>query len=267
MNNLFNAQRFRQYLALEFTNQKQLLYYGVGAVVSFLIVVLYLIRATNNTPITNDDLLGLFFFTYAVIATAVVNRSFLSFRSQKKLITFLTFPVSQFEKFLFEYLSTVLVGVFIVPALILFAYMLEGEVHQLLDKNIGYTGLTFITDVINDTLSSGPENKLYVKKVGMVIVFLMPWSMMNVLFTGTSVFSKWPLIKSALFVAVFFIYHGLLVYLIFNKMGVSDYLSNEYPLFFFSSGNAAINFVLFSMIVANAVFIYSAYLKLTEKEL
>ncbi|WP_156152359.1 hypothetical protein [Flammeovirga sp. OC4] len=267
MNNLFNAQRFRQYLALEFTNQKYLFYYSIGAVVSFIIVVLYLIRASNDTPITNNDLRGLFFFSYAVIATGVVNRSFLSFRSQKKLITFLTFPVSHFEKLLFEYLSTVLLGVFVVPTLILFAYMIEGEVHQLLNSEIGYTGLTFLTEMTEEALSGATEAQLYTRQVGMVILFLLPWSMMNVLFTGNSIFTKWPLIQNILFVAVFFIYHGLLVYLIFNKMGVADYVSNEYPLFFFSSGDAAINFVLFSMIVANVVFVYSAYLKLKEKEL
>ncbi|NME72816.1 hypothetical protein [Flammeovirga aprica] len=267
MNNLFNAQRFSRYITLELNNQKQLFLYGIGAVVSFIFVALFLIRATNDSPITNDDLFGLFIFAYIVVATAVVNRSFLPFRSPKKLITFLTFPVSHFEKFLFEYMSTVLVGVFIVPFLILFTYMVEGEIHQTFNENINYTGLTFITNVIEDTLVNGSEDKLYLRQMGILMVFLLPWSIMNVMFTGNSVFTKWPLIKSVLSVTAYFIFHGLLVFLIFEKMGVQEYVSNDHPLFFFSDSSSAIHFVLFSMLLANVVFVYCSYLKLKEKEL
>ncbi|OHX67302.1 hypothetical protein [Flammeovirga pacifica] len=266
MNNLFNPQRFGQYVSLEFTFNKKLIYYGLGAVISIIIVGMYLIRAVNDEPMSEGDIVGLFVFAYVVLGTVVVNRAFKAFRSQKKLITFLTFPVTQFEKFLFEYLSTVLVGVFILPFILLFAYTLEGELHQLINPEIGYLGLDWISSIKNE-IFEGVTREVQIKKLIAVIFCLIPISIMNLIFTGNSVFSKWPLIKSILFVAAFISFHGALVYLIFEKMGVGEYVTNDAPLFFFSSSEAAIMFIIFYMLVANAVLIYSSYLKLTEKEL
>ncbi|NLR92812.1 hypothetical protein [Flammeovirga agarivorans] len=266
MNNLFDFQRFGKYVSLELTYNKQLFYYGLGAIISMIIVGLYSIRALNESPITEGDLTALLIFIYVVLGTVIINRAFAAFRSQKRLITFLTFPVSQFEKFLFEYLSTVLIGVFVLPLVILFAYMTEGELHKIINPGIGYTGLDIVTNITKE-IFIGSEHEVYIKKLLATIVCLIPFSIMNLIFTGNSVFTKWPLIKSVLFVAAFLTFHGFLVYTIFEKMGVGEYITNENPLFFFSTSEAALLFVIFYILVANAVIVYSSYLKLTEKEL
>lgn len=268
MNNLFDLKRFKEYASLEITYQKQLVYYGLAAIVSFIIISLFFIRAINENAISEGDLFGLFIFTYIILAATVVNRSFLSFRSTKKLISFLTFPVSQFEKFLFEYLSTVVIGVFVVPFLILFAYMVEGEIHQLINPEIGYTGLDFITDVIEKWWlmnSTGNEAQFRILVGGMIC--LIPWSIANVIFTGNSFFKKLPLLKSVIFSGLYIAFHIFLSYLIFAKMGAQEYITNDYKLFFFSSSSAAIIFMLGYILLANAVFVYSSYLKLKEKEI
>ncbi|MBB3700610.1 hypothetical protein KMW28_00165 [Flammeovirga yaeyamensis] len=266
MNNLFNPQRFGKYISLEFTYNKQLLYYGITAIISVMIIGLYIIRAANDQPITAGDITALFVFAYVVLGIVVVNRAFKAFRSQKKLITFLTFPVSQFEKFFFEYLSTVIVGIVILPILILFAYMVEGEIHKLINPEIGYIGLDWISSLYNE-IFQGVEKEIHLKKLLTVMIVLMPLSTMNLIFTGNSVFTKWPLIKTVLFVAAFMSFNGFLVYLIFEKMGVGEFVTNDHPMFFFSSPEAAIKFMIFYLIVANVGLIYSSYLKLTEKEL
>ncbi|AZQ64006.1 hypothetical protein EI427_17770 [Flammeovirga pectinis] len=267
MNNLFDLKRFKAYASLEITYQKQLVYYGVAAIVSFIIVSLFFIRTVNENSISEDDLYGLFFVTYICIAAVVINRSFLSFRSSKKLISFLTFPVSQFEKFLFEYLSTVVVGVFVVPFLILFAYMVEGELHQIINPNIGYTGLDFITDVIGQSMIATTEKEILAKQLIAVMIVLIPWSIANVIFTGNSFFKKLPLMKSVLFSGLYIAFHVFLAFLIFSKMGAQEYITSDYPLFFFSSQSAAIVFIIGYILLANAVFVYSSYLKLKEKEI
>lgn len=267
MNNLFDLKRFKEYASLEITYQKQLVYYGLAAIVSFIIISLFFIRAINENAISEGDLFGLFIFTYIILAATVVNRSFLSFRSTKKLISFLTFPVSQFEKFLFEYLSTVIVGVFVVPFLILFAYMVEGEVHQLINPAIGYTGLDFITDVIERSMKTSSDNETQIKMLVGGMICLIPWSIANVIFTGNSFFKKLPLIKSIIFSGIYIAFHVFLSYLIFGKMGAQEYITNDYQLFFFSSPFAAVVFMISYILFANAVFVYSSYLKLKEKEI
>lgn len=267
MNNLFDLKRFKDYVSLEFTYQKQLVYYGIAAIVSFIIISLFLIRALNESTISEGDLFGLFMVTYVIIAVVVVNRSFLSYRSPKKLINFLTFPVSQFEKFLLEYFSTVIIGVFAVPCLILFAYMVEGEIHQLINPDIGYTRLDFLTDVIGRSMKASTENEIQIKKLVAVMFFLIPWSIGNVIFTGNSFFKKLSLIKSVLFSGIYVAFHIFLAFLIFSKMGAQDYITNDYKLFFFSSSFTAVLFVIGYIFFANAVFVYSSYLKLKEKEI
>ncbi|AZQ64155.1 hypothetical protein EI427_18565 [Flammeovirga pectinis] len=267
MNKLFDLKRFKEYASLEITYQKQLVYYGLAAIVSFIIISLFFIRAINENAISEGDLFGLFIFTYIILAATVVNRSFLPFRSTKKLISFLTFPVSQFEKFLFEYLSTVVVGVFLVPFLILFAYMVEGEIHQIINPNIGYTGLDFITDVIEKSMRANSEDKMQVKKLLGIMICLIPWSIANVIFTGNSLFKKLPLIKSIIFSGIYIAFHVFLAFLIFGKMGAQEYITDDYKLFFFSSRSAAVVFMIGYILLANAVFVYSSYLKLKEKEI
>ncbi|MBB6461743.1 hypothetical protein [Flammeovirga kamogawensis] len=267
MDNIFNAQRFKQYLSLEFTYQKQLIYYSISSVILFIGLGLFFIRFVNDEPITEDDLFGLFLVSYVILAIVVVNRSFLAFRTPNQLITYLTFPVSQFEKFLLEYISTVIVAAFFVPALILFAYMVEGEIHQLLNPNIGYTGLDFLTNVIKKGMVSHSESEAQVKNVVAFILCLLPLSLSNVIFTGNSFFKKLPLIKSIVFTGLYITFHVFLIYFIFEKMNVGDYVTNDHPLFFFNTAYSAAIFIAVYVVIANAVFICSSFLKLKEKEI
>ncbi|PWJ41960.1 hypothetical protein [Sediminitomix flava] len=261
MNNTFEFKRFRDFSVREFSFNKQFLLMAITAVFFFVIVALFAIRELSVSPLAKNDLVPMFIMSYLVLGVVWINRSFLPFRNREKLINFLTLPASQFEKFLFEYLSKVVFGLVGIPAIILLAYVIEGEVHKLINYDINYSGLSFLNEIFGIS-AKAPEQRVLIR----VFAVGFPWTVLNILFVGNSVFTKFPIVKTTLFMGVYILLHVFIFYQVLEVWDMGRFIGQN-PNFILSDKLTAMKLVIGYFLLTNVVLVYCSYLKLQEKVL
>lgn len=248
---------FKQSLTLN----KRLLGIILAGVSGTLFIVLFLFQSASKFKNWEQSAslatFILFFFTFGIIYTSL---SFNAFRSKEKTVSYLMLPVSTSERFLFELLTRIAAFILIMPLLYLVVANIEGViVHH------------YRPEMINYKFSFGQAWMEFTKNK-----FVNEWTIFTFIngglfalitaFTGASVFSKSPLIKTLFVFSITVGAYILFAYLLFKGLDLKQYQPSDHGILFIKNKDQAIAATAIALTVANLTLLAIAWFRLKEKE-
>ncbi|MEM7110765.1 MAG: hypothetical protein AAF519_21220, partial [Bacteroidota bacterium] len=85
-------------------------------------------------------------------------------------------------------------------------------------------------------------------------------------FTGATMFTKQPLVKTLFAVALIIIFYTTYIYFVAEELGVNKYGPNDSMWLILSNEAGAFRFFAIALMIANVILLFVAYRKLREKE-
>jgi hypothetical protein len=208
MNQIFNISRFVKYAFYRYSVQgKKLLLLIAGAALALLAIQVIVIKNSDGPSTGMDE----FFLTFLFGGAALfIGQSFVDFRRNETSLNFLMIPASSFEKFLFEYLSRLVFFILVYPVLFYFLSFAGNFIVSVIwpEKILYNFSLGFLTD-------KAFEDEL-------LAVFWVYFIGGTIIFAGTTVFKKFPLVKTTLFVGLFWLVIVMYFYLTMVKLNLKD---------------------------------------------
>lgn len=194
----------------------------------------------------------------AVFAILYVGHAFPAFRTKENTITYLMLPASLLEKFVFEFVSRIVIIIPTLPVLYWVTFHLQGYVFALFtDAVFQPIGLAYLVKI------DVPEN------YGVLIYTLVTASALLALvlaFTGASMFTKQPLVKTLFAVAVVVTFFSVYSYIVVTHFGVGRYNPPETMFLVPMSNPKALQLISIALVAAIVVMLYVAFRKLKERE-
>lgn len=260
INNTFSWSRFlllcKQY---QIQNGKFLMYAAVGYC-GVIFIILSLGQLGNDGEAFDMNVFLQLMVTFGAIFGVLYNGySFSPFRSKENTISYLMIPASAMEKFLFELLSRIGLALVLLP----FLYWLTFNIQGLFFELIGEAEFETIWFSTFADMDISPVDKHFWLPVMIIsaclLVFVLP-------FTGAAIFSKQPLIKTLFSVAIIMAIFGSVIYIVMEPMGLKNYNANDSLWLLPNEQGAIFRFFAILLILSNVVLLFSAYLKIKEKE-
>lgn len=257
MNNIINFNRFGLLVKRELIFKKSFLLTSLlGVMIAMFGITLIAISTDRNYRYWNDESYAvLFIILFSVFGILYSGTSFPYFRNKKRSLDYLLVPNSTIEKYSFEVLFRIILFIVIYPVLFW------------ITANLAAFTINSITTVNYDIvykfwsplklLIDGVEMTEGVFAILSLIVFLI-----SIPFTGAAYFSKNPLFKTAIFLAVLIgssLFYGWILDQIINftsSHGFDPEMSPETGLILLSV------FIWISTLVLHT----SAFYRLKEKE-
>lgn len=256
-NNIFSGKRFQLLLKQHFIHNGQFLLLSSGAYVGVIFIVLSLAQIGNylqphGLEIFQGSLIG--FVT--VFGILYVGHSFTAFRSKESTISYLMLPASALEKFLFEFVSRIVIILLTLPLLFWITFHLQGYFFTILtDQIFKPVGLQYLVKIDDDV-----PGLVYCLVSGGVLFVL------SLAFTGSAMFTKQPLVKSLFAVAMIVMFFVGYSYIIVEHVGVGRFNPSETMLLIPMDEEPALTFFTLVLFAASAVILFVAYCKLKERE-
>jgi hypothetical protein len=258
-NNLFSTVRFVALCKHSLTINKRVIWITLGGSSVILFFLLYFLQASQQfSDWTNYDYYGVFAYTFFPLGILFSGLSFPAFRNKEKSMAYLMLPVSQTEKYLFEFLTRILLFTVIIPPLFWVVANLEGAVvknfaHELVNYRFSF-GEAWSKLASHDHFSGWT---LFAMVQGWLFTLLL-------FFTGASHFSRMPFQKTWFsFGALFFGYTYFIVVL-GKVLGLQGIVNIR--LFFFKTNQSAIAALAIAITVINLCLLAISWFRLKEKE-
>ncbi|MEQ9405661.1 MAG: hypothetical protein RIM99_18875 [Cyclobacteriaceae bacterium] len=260
INNTFNWKRFlllfRQY---QIHNGKFLLYAIVGYCGVVFIILSLGQLGIDGEPHELNAFLQLLLTFGAIFGILYTGYSFSPFRTKEGTISYLTMPASSLEKFLFEFISRIGLALVMLPFFFWLTFNLQGFVFEMIGK-ADFDPIWFSSFYEMDI---SPIDEIFWLPFLIVFASLLTFVLP---FTGGAIFSKQPLIKTLFSVAIIMAVFGIIIYIVLEPLGLSNYNVNNSLWLLPDEDESAIRFTAFLAIITNTVMLATAYLKIKEKE-
>ena len=260
-NNVFSFQRFlllgKQSLII---NKKMI---GIGLIgfagVMFILLMYIHSRSRLSTwEIKNYNII--FHFLFVITGIIFSSLSFPSFRSKEKSMDYILLPSSISEKFVFEFMSRIVVFIILMPLLFWVVANLEGALmHTYYPEFVNYK---FSFREAYNRNSYGGLNECWTNfLIIQTVLFVFIFS-----FVGASHFSKSPLQKTLFTFSILAAGYGLLFYLLGKVLELKEFEESKSGMFFFQDKNDALILGGIFVIVINISLLAIAFFRLKEKE-
>jgi len=186
--------------------------------------------------------------------------SYPAFRTKEKSISYLLLPASTAEKYVFEFLSRIVLFILLMPFVFWVIANIEGSVMHYYKPdfiNYRFSLSKALSSVVYKRGNSGWMNFLIFQ--GWLFVFIAA-------FTGASHFSKSPLVKTLFTLSIIALGYALYTYLLVKGMNVSGYALENKRILFIHNRNEAMAFISIAITIVNLCLLTIAYFRLKERE-
>lgn len=260
--NTFNIKRFLMLFKQHYIHNSKMLVYASVAYIGVIFILLTIVQMSNDREPHNLDMFNGFLTGFvSVFGILYAGYAFPAFRSKESTINYLMVPASGLEKFLFELLSRLSVILFLLPFFFWMTFHFQGYFFNL------FTATEFQSIGFNQVLDVNiPEDMkdmifwFFTLIISIVMLgFVLP-------FTGASMFSKQPLVKTLFAIAVIVIFYAGFIYIAVEPLGIKEYNPNEKMWLFPNTGKDAIKYFGSAAVLTNLVMLFVAYRKLKERE-
>jgi len=199
-------------------------------------------------------------FLFIAVGIIYTGTSFPGLRTREKSFSFLLNPVSAFEKYVFEFLSRIVLFIIVMPIIFWLVYLTEGFFAELIIPDYDFVPVSFLWNGFSEI-----EPAEYYGWVVMLVTSLT-LLIFNIPFTGATIFTKYPLLKTLFAIAVIFFFHAFLIFFFVEILNFKDYGHSHMSILGIKDAFGALKFFTIYSIIVNAGLIATAYLKLKEKE-
>jgi len=259
-NNLFSFQRFvglfRQSLII---NRWQI---GISIVgfsgLTFLLLII--LQSQNMYGWGNRHYANVFMVLFLTAGFFYSGFSFPAFREKERSTAYLLLPASVTEKFLFEFLTRIVLFVILVPLLFWAVANLEGAIlHSIRPEIQGYrfSFLEAWQDIAQGNDNAGWIHLLVVQAC--LLAFTLP-------FAGASHFSKSPIFKILFTLSIVAAGYVLLIFLSTEILNIQAYTPANDTVLFINNDRDILIAISISLIVINLSMLAIAWFKFKEKE-
>jgi len=258
-NNTFNWKRFSLLFRQYFIHQAQLLLLSTGAYIGVVFIVISITQIGNDLqPHRLAEFQAFLMGFVPVFAVLYVGHSFPAFRSKESTINYLMVPASVLEKFAFELVSRIGLIIVVLPFLFWCTFNLQGYLFTI------FTGHAFDPIGLQHTVTLDvPEEYrsiLYIITAGGILFAL------SLVFTGSAMFTKQPLVKTLFAVAMVVLFFVGYSYIVVEPLGLGRYNPPEQMLLVPLDEWDALRAVIAALFAGTVVMLVVAYLKLKERE-
>lgn len=225
-----------------------------------LFIILLFIHLLNHLrPLGSNGFNNLFFVVFGITAIVSAGTAFPGFRTQEKMHNYLLLPASSLEKFLVEFVWRIVVVVLVVPLLYWAIFNLEGFIIHVFFPASPFDaqGFSSFPGFSFPTQTAGERMKILLATGGLLSL-VVP-------FTGATMFTRYPLIKSLFSVAVIFFFNMFLIYFFVEILAFNKYHPTT-PILFIRHMEDGLLALIIASIVLTAGFLIAAYLKTREQE-
>lgn len=243
-----------------FINNTQLLFLSTVAYIGIIFIVLSIVQLSNRfQPHDLDSFQGFLVGFVAVFGILYAGHSFPAFRSKESTMTYLMVPASLPEKFVFEFFSRIVTTLLALPLLYWTTFHLQGYFFTIFtSQTFESVGLQYLIKI------NVPENDhlfwIYtVVSTAVLLAFVL-------VFTGSAMFTKQPLMKSLFALAVIMIFYSGYSYIVIEHLGVGKYNPPDAMWLVPMSESGAFRFFSAALILAIGIMMFVSYRKLKEKE-
>lgn len=256
-NNIFSGKRFQLLFRQHFIHNAQFLLLASGAYVGVIFIVLSLAQIGNGLQPHQFEIFQAFLITFvSVFGILYVGHSFPAFRSKESTISYLMLPASALEKFLFEFVSRILIILLMLPLLFWITFHVQGYFFTMFTEEIFKSvGIQYLVKIDDDV-----PGLIYCLISGGVLFVL------SLALTGSAMFTKQPLVKSLFAVAMLVMFFVGYSYIIVEHVGVGRFNPPDSMVLIPMDEEPALTFVTLALYAASAVMLFVAYCKLKERE-
>lgn len=257
-NNLFTFQRFAMLCKQSLIINKKLIAISLSGFTGILFIALIVLQsAASFENWENHDYMVTFVFLFFQLGIIYSGLSFPAFRSKEKCMAYLMLPATASEKFVFEFLSRIVLYILLMPLLFWIIANLEGAVvHYFIPEMTNYT-FSFIG--LNKTHIENEGWISYAIVQGMLFVFIS-------CFTGASHFTKSPLVKTLFTFPVLIAGFGLFIFLLIKGLNLEGIHVENNRMFFIKNERDGMVFLAILATMINLSLLAIAWFRLKEKE-
>jgi hypothetical protein len=257
----FSGKRFMMLFRQSLLINKKFIFISMAAVAGIIFVLLVLLQ--YSVAFRNWHHRGYFitFLVFYFILGAVYSGlSFPAFRSKVKTVDYLMLPASALEKFLYEFITRIIVFIIFMPLIYWIVANIEGAiVHYYEPKMVNYH-FSFHKgwyEFFNKQNINGWV-KLLLSQIGLFIL-IAP-------FTGSTHFSKSPLIKTIFAFSIIAGVFSLYLYILIKILNIKNYYYGNSGVLFVHNNDQFATFFGLSMAVVNISLLAVSWFRLKEKE-
>ena len=228
------------------------------------IVLLFLQSINKFNNWADGAYLALFIVCSIILGAIYISNSFPAFRTKEKSMAYLMLPATTYEKFLFEFLSRIVLFILLMPLLLVSVVYFETFlVHNFVT---GFEQFTISKLKIgNEHFNGGnlDHNLIMWTKYTIIQYGLLLWI---IIFTGASHFSKSPLLKTFFTVTIIYVGFGFFIYLITKALGINGDNTRNLILQIPKDGELIVVFASIIVTILNLSLLAMAFFRLKEKE-
>ncbi len=256
-NNSFSVKRFVLLCKQSLIINKRLIGLTLtGFVGTLFFALIFLQSITSFREWDTKKYMAIFLILFSLFGMIYSSLAFPAFRSKEKSMTYLMLPASTSEKYIFEFLTRIVLYILIMPFLYWSVVNIEvAVIHYYMPE------FTFgkIISIENFKLN-GASNRWTSLLVTQGFLFLFILT-----FTGASYFSKSPLLKTLFSLSLIIAGYALLSYLLFKGLNIQEYHHSGKNRILLDK-DKALAFGAILATLTNLTLLAIAYFRLKEKE-
>ncbi len=258
---MFSTKRFLLLCRQSLIINKKIITISLIGAVGILAVFLFLLQSVNNFQTwTNISYMFIFLFCYISIGGIYTGQSFPAFRSKEKSLVYLLLPASASEKFIFEFLTRIIILILIVPPLFWLVANIEGAIaHHFFPSfaNYEFSFSRGFEEIVTRWKARG-WNIFAIVQFFLFVYFAT--------FTGACHFSKSPRIKTLFTLSVLAAGFGLLTYFMSWVLNLKQYTVMGRGILFIHTKEDTFIFLSIIGIIVNLSLLAISWFRFKEKE-
>lgn len=240
-----------------FIHNSQFLLLSTVAYTGVIFIVLSLTQLEDDLqPHGLQNFQGFMAGFVTVFGILYVGHSFPAFRAKESTISYLMIPASALEKFVFEFVSRIGIVLVSLPLLYWLTFHLQGYFFTMFTRQeFEPVGMQYLVWIDNNVPAV-----IYSLVTGGILFAL------SLAFTGSSIFSKQPLVKSLFAVAVVIMFFIGYSYIVIVQLGVGQYHPPGGMLLVPMQEENVLRLISIACFTGTAVMLLVTFLKLKERE-
>ena len=258
--NIFSFRRFILLSKQSLIINKKIIGITIAGFSGFVFLFLVLGQIKNYANWNNSNYLITFLILFFLTGAIYSSLSFPAFRTRERSISYLLLPASTTEKYIFEFLSRIVLFIVLMPMAYWLIANIEGTImHHYRPDFLNYK-FSLAKALSFSTYKAGISawTRLAITQ-GWLFVFIAT-------FTGASYFSKSPMVKTLFTMSVISLGYALYTYLLFKGMNIKGYVLDNDRLLFIHNKNEAMVFISLAITLVNLCLLAIAYFRLKERE-
>ncbi|MFY0600929.1 MAG: hypothetical protein JXR03_14740 [Cyclobacteriaceae bacterium] len=263
-NNTFNLSRF-----IELIKQNVLINFSlilkavIGFIFGLCLILLIIQRANRFHGLSEDNVFPFFIVAFFLLGILIAGTSFPGLRSKEKAFGYIMLPTTVLEKFVFEFSARVGLYVLMFPLLFSIIYGIEGSIVASFYPDYSQVSVLDEASKIFGIISR-QESVGWIYLLTISLIFLPLITSL----TGTTFFTKHPLLKTLFSVTILIFFHFALLYFFAEFLGWKKYNLPDDGSWVLPKRKGDPPYAAFAILasLANLVLLLVSYFKLKERE-